>query len=156
MLKSMARRKAPPAEAASSRSGSATFGIADLAREFDVTTRTIRFYEAEGLIAPTRRGQHRIFSPRDRVRLRLILRGKRLGFSLGEIREIIDLYDAAPGEFGQLRFFLGKIAGRRAMLERQQADIAETLAELAEVEARCLEQLGRLDRRQGRGRARQR
>ena len=152
----MARRKAPPAEGAPSRPGSATFGIADLAREFDVTTRTIRFYEAEGLIAPTRRGQHRIFSPRDRVRLRLILRGKRLGFSLGEIREIIDLYDRAPGEAGQLRFFIGKIRERRADLERQRTDIAETLAELAEVEARCLEQLGRLDRRQGRGRARQR
>ena len=152
MPKSMPRRKARPAEAASLRLGSATFGIADLAREFDVTTRTIRFYEAEGLIAPTRRGQHRIFSPRDRVRLRLILRGKRLGFSLGEIREIIDLYDRAPGETGQLRFFLGKIRERRADLERQRTDIAETLAVLAEVEARCLEQLGRLDGRQGRRR----
>jgi len=145
----MPRRKARPAEAAPSRRESATFGIADLAREFDVTTRTIRFYEAEGLIAPTRRGQHRIFAARDRVRLKLILRGKRLGFSLGEIREIIDLYDRAPGEAGQLRFFLGKIRERRAELERQRTDIAETLAELAEVEARCLEQLGRLDRGRG-------
>jgi DNA-binding transcriptional MerR regulator len=152
MPKSMPRRKARPVEATPSRAASATFGIADLAREFDVTTRTIRFYEAEGLIAPTRRGQHRIFTPRDRVRLRLILRGKRLGFSLGEIREIIDLYDRAPGEAGQLRFFLGKIRERRADLERQRTDIAETLAELAEVEARCLEQLGRLGR--GRGRRR--
>jgi DNA-binding transcriptional MerR regulator len=118
-----------------------TYSIGDLAREFDVTTRTIRFYEGEGLISPGRRGQTRLFSPRDRIRLKLILRGKRLGFSLGEIREIIDLYDAEPGEFGQLRFFLGKIAGRRAMLERQQADIAETLEELAEVERRCLAQL---------------
>ena len=118
-----------------------TYSIRDLAREFDVTTRTIRFYEGEGLISPARRGQTRLFSSRDRVRLKLILRGKRLGFSLGEIREIIDLYDAAPGEFGQLRFFLSKIAGRRAMLERQQADIAVTLEELAEVERRCLAQL---------------
>ena len=156
MPKSMPRRKAPPADTAASRGASATLGIADLAREFDVTTRTIRFYEAEGLIAPTRRGQHRIFSPRDRVRLRLILRGKRLGFSLGEIREIIDLYDRAPGEAGQLRFFLGKIRERRADLERQRTDIAETLAELAEVETRCLEQLGRVarGRRPGRGRER--
>ncbi len=157
MPKSMPRRKAPRADAAPSRPssatlGPATFSIADLAREFDVTTRTIRFYEAEGLIAPSRRGQHRIFSPRDRVRLRLILRGKRLGFSLGEIRDIIDLYDRAPGEAGQLRFFLGKIRERRAELERQRTDIAETLAELAEVEARCLEQLGRL----GAGRKRRR
>ena len=137
----MPRRRAPAAEPA------ATFGIAELARELDVTTRTIRFYEAEGLIQPTRRGQHRIFAPRDRVRLKLILRGKRLGFSLGEIREIIDLYDSAPGEAGQLRFFLDKIRGRRAALERQRADIADTLRELAEVEARCLAQLRSLRRR---------
>jgi DNA-binding transcriptional MerR regulator len=148
----MPRRKTPPAETAPSRPGSVTFGIADLAREFDVTTRTIRFYEAEGLIAPARRGQQRIFGARDRVRLKLILRGKRLGFSLGEIREIIDLYDSAPGEAGQLRFFLGKIRERRATLERQRTDIAETLAELAEVEARCLEQLGGLGPGRGRGR----
>lgn len=131
----MREQKPKPAPAAQ------TSSIRDLAREFDVTTRTIRFYESEGLISPARRGQTRLFSPRDRIRLKLILRGKRLGFSIGEIREIIDLYDAAPGEFGQLRFFLGKIAGRRAMLERQQADIAETLEELAEVERRCLAQL---------------
>lgn len=129
------REKTKPA------SGESTHSIRDLAREFDVTTRTIRFYEDEGLISPARRGQTRLFSPRDRVRLKLILRGKRLGFSIGEIREIIDLYDAAPGEFGQLRFFLGKIAQRRAMLEQQRADIAETLEELAEVERRCLAQL---------------
>ncbi|HSE77353.1 MAG TPA: MerR family DNA-binding transcriptional regulator [Alphaproteobacteria bacterium] len=122
----------------------ASYSIADLAQEFEVTTRTIRFYEDEGLIAPARKGQRRVFSPRDRVRLRLILRGKRLGFSLGEIREIIDLYDAAPGEAGQLRHFLGKIKERRAALERQRADIAETLAELAQVEARCIEQLAGL------------
>ena len=121
--------------------GGTSFSITDLAREFDVTTRTIRFYEGEGLIAPARRGQTRIFSARDRVRLKLILRGKRLGFSLDEIREIVDLYDAEPGEEGQLRHFLAKIGERRAALEQQRADIAETLGELAEVEARCLAQL---------------
>jgi DNA-binding transcriptional MerR regulator len=121
--------------------GAASYSITDLAREFDVTTRTIRFYEDEGLISPARRGQTRIFSPRDRVRLKLILRGKRLGFSLEEIREIVDLYDAAPGEEGQLRHFLAKIGERRAALEQQRADIAETLGELAEVEERCLAQL---------------
>jgi DNA-binding transcriptional MerR regulator len=120
---------------------SPSFSITDLAREFDVTTRTIRFYEDEGLIAPARRGQTRIFSARDRVRLKLILRGKRLGFSLDEIREIIDLYDAEPGEEGQLRHFLAKIGERRAALEQQRADIAETLTELADVERRCLDQL---------------
>jgi DNA-binding transcriptional MerR regulator len=121
--------------------GGPTFTITDLAREFDVTTRTIRFYEDEGLISPARKGQARLFSHRDRVRLKLILRGKRLGFSLGEIREIVDMYDAEPGETGQLRFFLTKIAERRALLERQRADIADTLAELAEIERRCLAQL---------------
>lgn len=130
-----------------------TFSITDLAREFDVTTRTIRFYEDEGLIAPARRGQTRLFSQRDRTRLRLILRGKRLGFSLGEIRDIIDLYDAAPGEAGQLRFFLQKIAERRAALEQQRRDIAETLSELAEVERRCAERLAALTRRRRSGRA---
>lgn len=129
--------------------GPTTYSIRDLAREFDVTTRTIRFYEGEGLIRPARRGQTRLFSTRDRVRLKLILRGKRLGFSLGEIREIINLYDAEPGEYGQLRFFLGKIAERRAILEQQRADIDETLEELAEVERRCLAQLKTM----GRGRA---
>jgi DNA-binding transcriptional MerR regulator len=144
----MPRRKAPPAEPpAASSPQPASYGIAELARELDVTTRTIRFYEAEGLIAPKRQGQRRIFMPRDRVRLKLILRGKRLGFSLGEIREIIDLYDRAPGELGQLRFFIGKIRQRRADLERQRSDIADTLHELADVESRCLEQLRRLERR---------
>ncbi len=139
----MPRRAAPAERAAAAQ---ASYGIAELAREFDVTTRTIRFYEAEGLIAPIRQGQRRIFTPRDRVRLKLILRGKRLGFSLGEIREIIDLYDRSPGELGQLRFFLDKIRERRGELERQRRDIAETLQELADVESRCLEQLKRLER----------
>ncbi len=125
----------------------ATYGIADLAREFDVTTRTLRFYEDEGLIAPERQGQKRIFSARDRVRLKLILRGKRLGFSIGEIREIINLYDAPPGEVGQIRFFLDKIRERRAALERQRDDIAATLDELADVEARCTTQLRDLGKR---------
>ena len=138
----MPARKAPAEPPAAT-----SYGIAELAREFDVTTRTIRFYEAEGLIAPKRQGQRRIFAPRDRVRLRLILRGKRLGFSLGEIREIIDLYDRAPGELGQLRFFIGKIRERRAELERQKSDIADALHELADVEARCVEQLRRLERK---------
>jgi len=143
----MPPRRTPRSESRPAGPAPASYGIADLAREFDVTTRTIRFYEAEGLIAPTRQGQRRIFRPRDRVRLKLILRGKRLGFSLGEIREIIDLYDRAPGEIGQLRFFLGKIRERRAILERQRTDIAEALSELGEVEQRCAAQLRQLERR---------
>ncbi len=114
-----------------------THSIAELAREFGVTTRTIRFYEGEGLLAPRRDGQKRLFSPRDRVRLKLILRGKRLGFSLSEIAEILDMYDAAPGEGGQLALLLDRIDQRRAALKQQRRDIDQTLADLAEVERRC-------------------
>ena len=123
--------------------------IAELAQEFDVTTRTIRFYEAEGMIAPERQGTQRLFHPRDRVRLKLILRGKRLGFSLAEIREIIDLYDSEPGEAGQLVYFLDKVAERRADLEQKRRDIEETLAELAEVEASTRSRLSELQHHTG-------
>ncbi|HEX7005959.1 MAG TPA: MerR family DNA-binding transcriptional regulator [Alphaproteobacteria bacterium] len=135
------------ATAAKTREAERTYSITDLAQEFDLTTRAIRFYEDQGLLAPTRRGQTRIYSPRDRTRLKLILRGKRLGFSLGEVREMIDMYDAAPGEKGQLALFLRKIAERRAVLEQQRADIAVTLEELEAVEARCRERLAELDRK---------
>ena len=111
--------------------------IGVLAREFGVTTRTIRYYEDEGLLSPERRGQKRVYRPRERVRLRLILRGKRLGFSIAEIREILDMYESEPGEAGQLRHLIGKIAERRAGLERQRADIDQTMADMAEIEARC-------------------
>lgn len=116
---------------------SETYTIAELAREFSVTTRAIRLYEDKGLIAPARKGQRRIYSPRDRVRLKLIMRGKRLGFSLEEIREILDLYDADPTEVKQLELLLGKIKERRAGLARQQDDIAVILHELSELESRC-------------------
>ncbi len=116
---------------------SETFGIADLAREFDITTRTIRFYEDKGLLAPSREGQRRVYASRDRVRLRLIMRGKRLGFSLSEIRELIDLYDVDPSEVTQLRHFLEKIRQRKEVLTRQQMDITETLDEMARIEAQC-------------------
>ena len=104
-----------------------TCGIAELARECDVTARTIRFYESEGLIAPLRDGQRRVYRPRERTRLRLILRGRRLGFSLAEVREIVDLYNAPPGEIGQLELLLDKIAERRAALEAKRRDIEVTL-----------------------------
>ena len=114
-----------------------TYGIAELAREFDVTTRTIRFYEDKGLLAPLREGQRRVYAPRDRVRLRLIMRGKRLGFSLDEIRQLIDLYDVDPSEVMQLRHFLDKIHEHKEILVGQQKDIAETLAEMERIEAQC-------------------
>ncbi len=121
-----------------------TYTITQLAQEFDVTTRTIRFYEDQGLLTPTRKGQMRIYSARDRVRLKLVLRGKRLGFSLGEIREMLDMYDAEPGEVGQLQLFLAKIADRRRLLEQQQEDIALTLKELGEIQAQCRARLAKV------------
>lgn len=128
-----------------------TWTIAELSEEFDVTARTIRFYEAEGMIAPERRGTQRLFYQRDRVRLKLILRGKRLGFSLAEIREIIDLYDAEPGETGQLQYLLDKVKERRADLEQRLLDIAETLTELADVESQTQERLSQLKKSGSRG-----
>ena len=122
--------------------GHRNISIGVLAREFGVTTRTIRYYEDEDLLSPERRGQNRVYGPRERVRLRLILRGKRLGFSIAEIREILDMYQSEPGEAGQLRHLIGKIAERRAALEGQRADIDETLADMAEIEARCEQALG--------------
>jgi DNA-binding transcriptional MerR regulator len=114
-----------------------TCGIAELAREFGITTRTIRFYEDRGLITPRRDGQRRVYAPRDRVRLKLIMRGKRLGFSLEEIREMIDIYDVDRTERAQLRLVLDRIAERRAALTQQQRDIASMLGELVDLERRC-------------------
>jgi DNA-binding transcriptional MerR regulator len=123
-----------------------TWSITELAEEHGVTLRTIRFYEDRGLIAPERRGQQRIFHARDRVRLGLILRGRRLGFSLREIATIVDMYDAEPGETGQLRYLLEQIEHRRKALEQRRHDIDATLHELDEVEARCRADLERLER----------
>ncbi len=122
----------------------AAYSISDLAAEFDVTTRTIRFYEDQGLIAPLRQGTRRLFRPRDRTRLKLILRGKRLGFSLAEILEIVDMYDAAPGESGQLRLLMSKISDRRAYLRQQLQDIEATWSDLDAVEARCVKRMSAL------------
>jgi DNA-binding transcriptional MerR regulator len=118
-----------------------TWTIAELADEFDVTHRTIRFYEDRGLISPERVGTRRVYHPRDRVRLALVLRGKRLGFDLAEIARIVDMYDQEPGEEGQLRYLLEQIERRRSELEQRRRDIDETLAELGAVERRCREAL---------------
>jgi DNA-binding transcriptional MerR regulator len=117
------------------------YSIGDLSREFGVTTRTIRFYEDQGLLYPSREGQSRIYASRDHVRLKLILRGKRLGFSLKEIKELLDLYDAPEGEAGQLRTFIDKICHRRAELLAQREDIDQVLVELDSVEQRCADLL---------------
>ncbi len=114
-----------------------TYTISELAREFGLTTRAIRFYEDHGLIAPTREGRNRVYGNRDRVRLKLTLRGKRLGLSLSEIRELIDMYDAAkdePAQVERLQVFLHK---RRSILEQQREDIEAVLGEIAALEAQC-------------------
>src|SRR5579862_648125 len=104
-----------------------TYTIRQLTKEFSVTARTLRFYEDEGLIAPARRGQTRIYSPRDRARITLILRGRRVGFSLAEIREILDLYDLHDGGKTQVMHARKKFEERVSTLERQKVDIEESL-----------------------------
>ena len=123
-----------------------TWSITELARDFGVSLRTVRHYEDVGLISPERRGSTRVFHSRDRTRLRLILRGKRLGFSLPEIRTIVNMYDEQPGEAGQLEYLLDQIAVRRAALDQLRRDIEETETELDLVEERCREDLAALGR----------
>ncbi|NIC06063.1 MerR family DNA-binding transcriptional regulator [Halomonas sp. DX6] len=123
-----------------------TYSIGELARMFEVTPRTIRFYEQEGLLAPERRGQTRIYHEKDRVRLKLTLRGKRLGFSLAEIREVIEMYDAMPdGNARQLKRLLEILSDKRSNMERQLEDIRLMQRELDDVEMRAREVLERLD-----------
>ncbi len=116
-----------------------TFTISDLSREFNVTPRTIRHYEAQGLISPERAGQTRIYSKRDRTRLKLSLRGKRLGLSLVEIKELIDMYDTAPDESSQLVKVLDVLAKRKQALLQQREDIEAVLDELQAFERQCRE-----------------
>jgi len=126
----------------------AIFTITELSREFDVTLRTIRYYEDQGLLFPQRSGQQRIYSKRDRTRLKLALRGKRLGLSLAEIKDVIDMYDTARDEGGQLLKFLAALEQRRAALEQQRQDISALLAEIKGFERQCREILA-TESRQG-------
>ncbi len=114
-----------------------TYAIGELAGEFGVTLRAIRFYEDHGLLRPSRQGQRRVYREGDRVRLKLILRGKRLGFSLAEISEILALYDRPKGEAKQLLFLLDKIAARRAELLAKRQDIDASLKDLEQVSRSC-------------------
>jgi len=117
------------------------FSITDLAQELDLTTRTIRFYEDRGLLRPARRGQQRVYSRADRTRLKLVLRGKRLGWPLDDIREMIELYDTPDGERKQLEVMLTRIAQSRATLLQQREDIELALSEFDDIEHRCRQQL---------------
>ena len=119
------------------------FSISELAREFDVTPRAIRFYEDQGLLAPRRDGQRRIYTPRDRTRLKLTLRGKRLGLSLSEIRELIDMYEPGRDERPQLARFLAVLEAHKKSLVQQRADIEAQLGELQTFEKRVRKQLRR-------------
>ena len=115
--------------------GGKTYSIGELADEFGVTSRALRLYEEEGLLDPERDGTRRIYNERNRVRLRLILRGKRLGWSLAEIRESFDLYDSDQGEEAQLELMLTKLAERRELLIRQKRDVEHALAEVERLAA---------------------
>lgn len=118
-----------------------TYTITELAREFEITPRAIRFYEDEGLLSPTRSGRNRIYAKRDRTRLRLILRGKRLGLSLAEVGEILGMYDGAKNSAPQLRRFLSVLAERRRAIEQQREDIVAVLGEIEILERQCAEML---------------
>ena len=122
-----------------------TYSIGELAREFDITTRSIRFYEDQGLILPTRKGQTRIYNQRDRVRLKLILRGKRLGFSLAETGRLFELYDADKSGATQLKTIMDLISNKKNDLNQQLEDIQAVLIELTGLETNCQKALESID-----------
>ena len=125
----------------------ATFAISDLAREFGITPRTIRFWEDQGILAPEREGGKRIFTRRDRARLKMALRGKRLGLSLAEIKDLIGMYSNTEDETPQLQECLRVIAKRRAALAQQREDIEAMLAEIEQFETQCQKELIRRETR---------
>lgn len=122
-----------------------TYSIGDLAKEFNITTRSIRFYEDQGLLSPGRRGQTRVYNQRDRVRLKLILRGKRLGFSLAETGGLFELYDADKTSVTQLNTIMDLIAQKKSDLKQQLDDIQAVLMELNNLEKSCQDTLVAID-----------
>ena len=131
-----------PAAATKPRAAAQAFTISELAAEFDITSRAIRFYEDVGLLTPGRAGRNRVYTHRDRTRLKLTLRGKRLGLSLQEIKQLVDMYDSPSDTTQQLTAFLGVLGEHRRLLEQQREDIEITLAEISQHEARCKSLLG--------------
>ncbi len=121
-----------------------TYSISELAHEFDVTPRTIRYYEDEGLLTPLREGQTRIYNHRDKIRLKLTLRGKRLGFSLAEIRELFEMYDTDRSSKTQLHSMIQLIEEKRCALLQQLEDIQMVMTELEAAEQRCVNSLNSL------------
>jgi DNA-binding transcriptional MerR regulator len=134
----------PPATGPARPASSALFTIGELAREFDLTTRAIRFYEDCGLLTPQRQGRNRVYTARDRTRLKLTLRGKRLGLTLAEVKDLVDMYESPRDTVPQLTRFLAVLAAHRAQLEQQLADLHVTLDEVRshEKEARRLLKAG--------------
>ena len=124
-----------------------TYSIGELAKEFDITPRSIRFYEEQDLLSPERTGQTRIYCNKDRVRLKLILCGKRLGFSLAEIKNLFELYDSNANSMLQLEAMLKMTEQKRAILRQQLDDIQMLMNELDEVEKRCRDELADLQKR---------
>jgi DNA-binding transcriptional MerR regulator len=119
-----------------------TYTITELSNEFDITPRAIRFYEDVGLLEPARDGRNRVYTQRDRTRLKLTLRGKRLGLSLQEIKQLVDMYESPSDTTPQLTAFLAVLQAHREQLEQQREDLEVTLAEIAQHEARCKALLG--------------
>jgi DNA-binding transcriptional MerR regulator len=139
-----AKRVPPPAPVAG-EVPERLYTIGELAGELEVTTRAIRFYEAKGLVAPVRRGTQRSYSRRDRARLKLILRGKNLGFSLEEVAQYLKLYDADPSQVAQTQMLLARIERAIEDLQVKRADIDRTLRELKEIRGQCAEHLSAKD-----------
>ncbi len=133
----------PRAKAAADAAPPGSHSITELAAEFDITARAIRFYEDVGLLTPARLGRNRVYTQRDRTRLKLTLRGKRLGLSLLEIKQLVDMYDSPSDTTPQLTAFMAVLAQHRRLLEQQREDIEITMAEIAQHEARCSTLLGR-------------
>jgi DNA-binding transcriptional MerR regulator len=134
-------KHAPPPGSPPGDEPARLYTIGELADELQITTRAIRFYEAKGLIAPARRGVARSYSRRDRARLRLILRGKNLGFTLEEISQYLKLYDADPAQITQTQMLLGRVETAIEDLQRKRADLDRTLKELKDIRAHCVEHL---------------
>ena len=120
------------------------YSITEMTREFDISTRTLRFYEDEGLIHPERRGRTRLYRPADRHLIAQILRGRRIGFTIAEIREIIQVYDEPPGEVGQLKLLMKKVEEKRDSLRQKRKDIDETIGELDSIEEACLNRMAEI------------
>ena len=134
-----------PSKQMTSKISLTTYSISDLSKEFDITTRSIRFYEDQGLISPTRKGQTRIYNQRDKVRLKLILRGKRLGFSLAETGRLFELYDVDKTSAKQLNSIMELIHNKKSDLKQQLEDISAVLIELNDLEDNCKQTLKSLE-----------